>query len=135
MYEEVTITKVLSEDLVEVTCASAACAGCKGSGFCNAKDRSFKAGNNHQLAVDAGESIHLYLHPAKTIGSTLITLITPLLFFPICYYLAQRAGAGEGLSFLLSLGGIVLGFGIVGLFFKSRQKQYMPIVERLAQTD
>ncbi len=128
MYEHVTITKLLADELVEVQCSTAACNGCKGAAFCNTKDRTFKAWNKDKIQLQNGDTIALYLHPARTIGATLITLITPLLLFPLCYYLAKALGLGEGLSFLSALGGIGVGFLGVWLFFKNRQRRYMPIV-------
>ena len=128
MYERVTITKLLPADLVEVSCSSSACTMCKGAMFCNNKGRTFKAWNKNKLDLASGDSIDLFLHPARTIGATLITFIIPLLLFPICYSLTKRAGLGEGTSFLLSLGGIAVGFLAVWAYFRKQQRRYMPIV-------
>ena len=128
MYERVTVTKLLPSGLVEVSCSTAACNGCKGAAFCNTKGRTFKAWNKNNLDLESGDCVDLFLHPARTIGSTLITLIAPLLLFPICYYLSKGAGLGEGSSFLLSLGGIGIGFVAVWAYFRSQQHRYMPVV-------
>ncbi len=135
MYERVTITKLLNADLVEVSCSSSACNGCKGSAFCTTKGRTFKAWNKNKLDLESGDSIDLFLHPARTIGGTLITLIAPLLLFPLCYYLSKGAGLGEGASFLLSLGGIALGFVAVWAYFKKQQRRYMPVVMQKQEQD
>lgn len=135
MNEHVTITALLPGDLVEVSCTTSACSGCKGSAFCNTKNRSFKAWNKDGLALESGQTVALYLHPARTITATVITLITPLLLFPICYYLAKALGFGEGASFLSALGGIVVGFFAVWLFFRTRQRRYMPVVRQQQDHD
>ncbi|HZJ88212.1 MAG TPA: SoxR reducing system RseC family protein [Sphaerochaeta sp.] len=128
MREQVTVTAVLDEEFITVSCSSGACSGCKGSGFCNTKSRTFTAWNKDHLPLIVGDTVSLYLPTARTIGATLITLIIPLLFFPLCYYLASFFGLGEGLSFLVALGGIGIGFGLVRIFFRSREKKYMPLV-------
>ncbi|MCK9546883.1 MAG: SoxR reducing system RseC family protein [Sphaerochaeta sp.] len=128
MHEHVTITRLLGDDLIEVSCSSAACNGCKGSAFCTTKNRTFKAWNKEKLELKSGDTINLFLHPARTIGGTLITLIAPLVLFPVCYYLSKAAGLGEGASFLLSLGGIAVGFAGVWAYFRTRQRRYMPVV-------
>lgn len=128
MYERVTITKLLPADLVEVSCSSSACTMCKGAMFCNNKGRTFKAWNKNKLDLASGDSINLFLPPARTIVATLITFILPLLLFPICYYLCTGAGLGEGTTFLLSIGGIAVGFLAVWAYFRKQQRRYMPIV-------
>lgn len=128
MHERVTVTRLLPSDLVEVTCTSSACNGCKGAAFCNTKGKTFEAWNKHHLPVEVGQVIELFLHPGRTIGGTLITLIFPLLLFPVAYWIASKVGVGEGLSFLLGLGGITLGLAMVRLYFNRSPLRYMPII-------
>lgn len=131
MYEIVTVTKILSPDMLEVSCTSSACNGCKGEAFCNTKGKRFEAWNKNELSVQSGQSIQIYLKPSRTIIGTLITLIAPLALFPIGYYLAQMLNLSEGSSFLLALAFIGLGFVGVWLYFRRSQKQYLPVVERI----
>lgn len=131
MYEIVTVTKILSPDMLEVSCTSSACNGCKGEAFCNTKGKRFEAWNKNKLSVQSGQSIQIYLKPSRTIIGTLITLIAPLALFPIGYYLAQMLNFSEGSSFLLALSFIGLGFVGVWLYFRRSQKQYLPVVERI----
>lgn len=131
MYEIVTVTKILSPEMLEVSCTSSACNGCKGAAFCNTKGKRFEAWNKTRLSVRSGQSVQIYLKPSRTIAGTLITLIFPLLLFPIGYYLSQMAGISEGASFLTALSSIGLGFLGVWFYFKTSQKQYLPIVERI----
>ena len=135
MSEQVTVTHLLPGDLVEVSCTTSACNGCKGSAFCNTKGRTFKAWNRDKLPLEVGETIAIHLDQGRTIVGTLITLVVPLLLFPLCYYLVKALGLGEGASFLLALGGIGVGFLGVWLFFRKRQRRYMPIVARKQDQD
>ena len=128
MYEVVTVTRNISPDKVEVVCTSSACSGCKGSTFCNTKGKKFEVWNENKLPVDEGQEVEIYLKPSRTIAGTLITLIAPLLLFPLGYFLAVAAGLGVGTSFLIALGGIALGFVGVWLYFKKQANHYLPVV-------
>lgn len=130
MYEAVTVTKILSKQKIEVTCTSAACNGCKGAAFCNTKNKKFEAWNRDHLPVKEGDVVEIYLPSGKTIASTLITLIAPLLLFPIAYYLAKSANLAEGLAFLFGLSGIAVGLACVWLYFLKQGKRYLPVVEK-----
>ncbi len=135
MYEVVTITKVLSKKRVEVVCSSSACSGCKGSTFCNTKGKKFEVSNTNNLELKSGEEVSIFLKPSRTIISTLITLIAPLLLFPVGYYLAKAISLTEGASFLLGLCGILLGFVFVWLYFKKTESQYLPVVESVIEEE
>ncbi len=131
MYETVIITKVLSREQVEVACTNAACKGCKGSAFCNTKGKRFVAWNKQKLSLKEGSTVQIYLQPGRTIAGTLITLLLPLLCFPVAYFLAKFAGLGEGSSFLIAMGGILLGFLGVWWYFKHAEQQYLPVVQQV----
>ncbi len=131
MYEVVTVTKRLPSNKIEVVCNSSACRGCKGSAFCNTKGKRFEAWNEHNLPVEEGQEVEIYLKPSRTIASTFITLIAPLLLFPAGYFLAVLAGLSEGASFLIALGGIALGLVGVWLYFKKQQNHYLPVVDSI----
>jgi sigma-E factor negative regulatory protein RseC len=130
MYEIVTVTQILTNQKIEVSCISSACNGCKGAAFCNTKNKTFEAWNKHQLSIIEGDVVEIYLPSGRTIASTLMTLIAPLLFFPVAYYGATYFGLSEGPSFLLALGGIALGLVLVWLFFKHQGKHYLPVIEK-----
>lgn len=130
MYEHVTVSKVTGPDRVEVACSSSACAGCKGSMFCNAKGKKFEALNEKQLDLQVGQSVEIYLKPSRTIMSTIITLIFPLALFPVGYYGGQLAGLSEILSMLCSFAGVGIGLLLAGLYFRLKQNHYLPVVEK-----
>jgi len=131
MYERVTIKQIFNDKSIEVSCDSSACSGCKGETFCNTKGKVFTAANPHDLPLEVGMVVELFLKPSSTIFSTLFTLIFPLALFPLAYYLAKMAGLGEGSSMLLGLVGIVAGFVFVWAFFKVYRERYIPQILRV----
>ncbi|MDY0287533.1 MAG: SoxR reducing system RseC family protein [Sphaerochaeta sp.] len=131
MYERVTIKQIFSDKSVEVSCESSACSGCKGESFCNTKGKVFEAANPHNLPLQEGMVVDLYLKSSSTIFTTLFTLIFPLLLFPLAYYLAKMAGLGEGASMLVGLGGILVGFLLVWAFFKVHKDRFVPKITRI----
>lgn len=130
MYEIVTVTRILPKHMVEVVCLSSACAGCKGETFCNTKGKKFEALNAESLDLSVGDQVELFLTTGRTIAGTLITLIFPLLLFPVAYFLAKYSNFGEGTSFLSGLGGIVVGFVLVFLYFRKTKAKYLPSITR-----
>ncbi len=131
MYENVTINRIFPDKSIEVSCNSSACSGCKGETFCNTKGKVFEAANPHNLPLEAGMVVELFLKPSSTIFSTLFTLIFPLALFPLAYYLAKMAGLGEGTGMLVGLGGIVAGFVFVWAFFKVHRDRFIPQILRI----
>lgn len=131
MFEIVTVTKIVSKQMLEVSCTSSACNGCKGEAFCNTKGKRFEAWNKHMLPARIGSTVEIYLQPGRTIAGTLITLIFPLLLFPAGYHLSDMLGSGELASFLFGILGILVGFLGVWFYFRRSQAHYLPVVERI----
>jgi len=131
MYEDVMVAKIVSPKLVEVTCPESACKGCKGASFCNTKGQCFEALNTKRLHLEEGMHVRILLSPSKTIMSSLITLIFPLLLFPVGYFIASRLGLKEGGSVLVGLGFIAIGFTLAWLYFKKRKTEYTPTVDTI----
>lgn len=131
MYENVTINQIFQDKRIEVSCEASACSGCKGETFCNTKGKVFEAANPHNLPLEKGMVVELFLKPSSTIFSTLLTLIFPLALFPLAYYLAKLAGVGEGASMFVGLGGIVVGFLFVWAFFKIHKERFIPQILRI----
>lgn len=129
MYEQVVVKKVLSRNLVMVGCSTNACSGCKSEAFCNTKSREFEAANDKLLPLEQGMLVSLYLPPGRTIASTLITLMVPLLFFPVCYFLFS--GLGEKPATLLGFLGMALGFVLVAIYFRLQRHHYLPQVDSI----
>lgn len=129
--EVVTVHDICSKDRIQVSCASESCKGCKGGLFCNTKKRVFDVSNIDGLALEKGDRVEIHLDTGRTIGGTLLTLIAPLLLFPIGYYIAKSFGVDEGISALIALGSIALGFVGVWIYFKVNERSYLPTVKRV----
>jgi len=129
--EVVTVQDIRSKDRIRVSCSSAACQGCKGGLFCNTKKRVFDVSNIDGLAIEKGDRVEIHLKTGRTIGGTLLTLIAPLLLFPLGYYTAKSLGAGEGICTLIALGSIALGFVGAWIYFKVNEHSYLPTVKRV----
>lgn len=128
MFEHVIVEKVLSPTKVLVVCSSSACAGCKGELFCNNKGRSFEASNELGLPLKPGDAVELHLKTGRTIFSSFVTLIFPLLFFPLVFWILSRQGMSQMVSLLGGLGGIGFGFLLAWIYFRKTNNRYLPTV-------
>lgn len=126
MYEQAIVKEVISEDLVRVGCATNACTGCKSAAFCNTKGREFEATNDKHFQLESGMVVSLYLPPARTIASTLVTLMVPLLCFPLFYLLFSSLG--EKGATLMGFLGVAVGFVLVAVYFRHQRHRYLPSV-------
>ncbi|AEV29041.1 Positive regulator of sigma E activity [Sphaerochaeta pleomorpha str. Grapes] len=135
MYETVTVTKVINKETIQVACASSACNGCKGETFCNKKGKDFEANNRKALALEPGMQVELFLKPSRTIAGTLITLIFPLMLFPIGYYIASALSNSEIVGMFSGLAGIGIGFLAAWAYFRAKRHQYLPQVDHIVEED
>jgi sigma-E factor negative regulatory protein RseC len=127
MYETVEVVKKNKDNMIDVSCPTTACENCSGNMFCNVKGKSFEAYVDPKFDdIKVGDKARLYLPPKKTISSTFITLMVPLLFFPL-FYLIFPVGS-VGLRFLISCIGVVVGFFAVSVYFKKSKSKYTPSV-------
>ncbi|MCY1152311.1 MAG: SoxR reducing system RseC family protein [Sphaerochaetaceae bacterium] len=131
MVEIVEVVKINNDNSVEVTCPTTACKGCSGNMFCNVKGKTFSAKVDKGFEkINVGDSLKIFLPPARTISTSFITLMIPLLMFPIFYLLSPAAK--ESFKFLSGILGIALGFVGVGIYFHySKNKYYPRVVEKL----
>jgi sigma-E factor negative regulatory protein RseC len=105
MNEHVIVEKVLSPTRVTVVCSTTACVGCKGEMFCTNKGRSFEASKPLFMNLKPGDPVDVHLKTGRTIASSFITLIIPLLFFPVVFFILSKVGASEMVSLFGGLGG------------------------------
>lgn len=127
MYEIVEVIKNNNNKIIEVACPTTTCKGCSGSMFCNMKGKTFSAKVPKDFEeIKIGDRVKIYLPPAKTISTSFITLMIPLLMFPIFFIFAPSSR--EGVKFLLGILGIILGFIGVGIYFKYTKSKYYPKV-------
>lgn len=85
--------------------------------FWGVRERAYSVLNPKDLAVAEGDTVEIYLPPGRTVASSALTFLFPLLLFPLGYVLAGRLipGLGEGLSFLIGFGALLSGFPLSAL--------------------
>ncbi|MFA6844472.1 MAG: SoxR reducing system RseC family protein [Sphaerochaetaceae bacterium] len=131
MYENVMVFKVISSKRAMVMCSTSACSGCKSEAFCNNKGRTFEVSNTKELPLQEGTNVRIFLKPSRTILSSFLLLFFPLIFFPVLFILSRQLGGSEVASLLWGIGGICLGFLLVGFYFKISKNKYLPSVEEI----
>ena len=105
------------------------CKSCSAS-FCNVKSKNFTALNSYDIELKTGDSVEIYLSPAKTIFSSFMVLIFPLLLFIAGYFLsgivfntdsdALKAGGG--------VAGLLAGFILSFVFNMVSRSHNLPVV-------
>lgn len=137
MYEQATVLTIENHGHVTVSCKTDSCANCKASSFCAAKERIFVADNVHDLNLHPGETVELYLPPMKTIWAGFITLLVPLLLFPVGYYfpLLFIEAPDEGTKIIGGIGGIAVGFLLARIFSRRKGYKYLPHIVRVVSTE
>lgn len=133
MYELAKVTSIGDDGKISVMCDLDACAGCKGSAFCATKGKIFEADNKHGLALGIGDNVELFLPPGKTIFSGFISLIFPLMLFPLGYYapLLFSGEPTEKVKILCGVAAIALSFPIIKLYSNQKGKKLLPIITRV----
>ena len=137
MYEHAIVTSIGENHQISVTCQTESCANCKGGMFCSVKGKTFIATNSNDLPLNTGDEVELYLPPGKTVFSGFITLLFPLLLFPLGYYLPSLLSSDptELIKAMCGLIGIVLGFVIGRIFSQVKGKEYMPTITRTIEKE
>jgi sigma-E factor negative regulatory protein RseC len=131
MYETVeVVTKNSKTHIIEVSCPRNVCENCSGDMFCNVKGKTFEAVVPSEFeSIKVGDKAQLFLPPKRTISSTFITLMVPLLCFPLFYLVFPFENIL--LHFLMGVVGIVAGFIGVALYFKKSKLNYIPSVSHI----
>ena len=135
MYERGTITAV-DNNIISITCGNIEhCKTCAaGKLFCDVKAKEFKALNTDNLDLKTGDTVEIYMPPAKTIGYSFSILIFPLLVFLAGYFLTGKLTntLSDGIKVLGGTIGLFVGFGIAFLYnFFSRKNQYPVITKKI----
>lgn len=131
MVEIVEVVRMNDELSVEVTCPTSGCKSCSGHMFCNVKGKTFSAEVDKDFEqINPGDKLKIYLPPGRTIFSSFVTLIFPLLLFPLFYIMLPNAG--EGMRFLFSIFGVAVGFALAAIYFHySKSKYYPKVIEKV----
>ena len=82
--------------------------GCAGKSFFKAKDSLFRFKNPTNLKIENGNVVEIEISPAKSILTSFVFFIVPLIFIAIGYFIAVSFSEN-------SL--IIIGASLVGFFF------------------
>ncbi|MGI6432334.1 MAG: SoxR reducing system RseC family protein [Sphaerochaetaceae bacterium] len=135
MYEQASVVSIQTNGLITVSCQSAGCESCAAGALCNTKGKTFVAHNHAEELLNVGDTVELYLPPGKTVFAGFITLLVPILLFPVGYYLPSlfMKQATEMVRLVFGIGGIALGFLISRLFSKANAHEYTPSITRIIE--
>ncbi|NCB00584.1 MAG: Fis family transcriptional regulator [Spirochaetia bacterium] len=135
MYEVAQVVNIKNNSHITVACNTSACESCHAGALCSTKGKTFTAKNSSEKPLKKGDMVELYLPPGKTIFAGFITLMVPLILFPIGYYLAMAflPTSSELIHILIGVGGIAVGFFLSGMFSKIQSSQYTPEITRIIE--
>lgn len=128
MKQTVTVLKTDGEKIT-AGCDKSACEGCKNSIFCRKTDNIFEVLNEKGEEVEAGDKIIIDLPTGKSLFSTFMSLVLPLLCFFAGLFASYVLGYSEIMQFVFALAALAIGFLISFLYFKLTKKSYFPTLE------
>ncbi len=131
MYEAGIVTGIKNKTIYIKCGKPEQCKSCSSS-FCNVKDRKFKALNINKVNLEVDDAVEVYISPGKTILSSFIVLIFPLIMFILGYVLsgiifnfktdALKAAGGAA--------GLFLGFIISFIYNMFKKNHTLPVITR-----
>lgn len=126
MYIDAKVSSIAANHIANLqSLCSNDCAGCKGSLFCKQKNTVFEAKDKTEKAKE-GDIVRVYLPKNKTILSSSILFVIPLLLMTVFLILGNFNVIPELLSSLLSCLGLIVGFFIVFLINKKNKEKLLP---------
>ncbi len=131
MYEAGKIIKI-NNKIVSVKCEkSEQCKSCS-STFCNVKDRRFKALNSSNIELNIDDTVEVYISPGKTILSSFVVLIFPLIMFIAGYFLSGKIFhfQTDALKAAGGAAGLFMGFIASFIFNMFKKNQNLPVITR-----
>ena len=131
MYEPGKIIKINNKTATIKCGKPEACKSCSSS-FCNVKDRKFKALNSKNLDIQIDDEVEVYIAPGKTILSSFIVLIFPLIMFVLGYFLSGMLFnfQTDALKAAGGAAGLFIGFIISFIYNMLRKSQSLPVITR-----
>lgn len=127
---EIGIVTRIEGDRVLVECKpSAACHSCKGE-LCAVKNRSIPVKNIHNLPVQVGDRVEIFVPSMQALSAGFQVFGIPLLLF-FAFYLSAGyvfPHASEGAQ--IGLGLLGLGLGFLSMFFWGRKSVQLPLLEK-----
>ncbi len=131
MYEAGKVIKI-NNKVVSVKCEkSEQCKSCS-STFCNVKDRRFKALNSKNIELQIDDTVEVFISPGKTIFSSFVVLIFPLIMFILGYFLSGKIFnfQTDALKAAGGAAGLFIGFILSFLFNMLKKNQNLPVITR-----
>lgn len=131
MYIDCIVSKVNKNHIVSLkTDCAKTCEGCKGSMFCKQKDMAFEAASG-TFNLNINDKVRVYLPRKKTIISTTILFILPIIVMGVFLYLGSVNIISVPLSAILSIAGVLITFFSMYFYNKINDKKNLPIVVEL----
>ena len=133
MYEIAQVVSIKDKNHISVTCSSSACKSCSAGALCSTKGKTFIAKDTTDNDIHVGDTVELFLPPAKTIFAGFMTLMVPLILFPIGYYIGRLLlpGSQEVVHIGIGIIGIAVGFLIGRIFSTIKGGEYTPTITRI----
>jgi len=130
---------VIAQNNNQVTLSYERHEGCKncGSNFCNIESRQIVAINSKHLPLNQGDKVKIYVETGRTVFSSFLLLILPLILFIAGYLLSDNVLPNAGEFIRIGAGAAGLAVGFIGAYFYSRsrkEKDFPQIVEKVAAT-
>ncbi|MFA5570821.1 MAG: SoxR reducing system RseC family protein [Sphaerochaetaceae bacterium] len=135
MVELASVISIESDGSVTVSCQTQTCQNCSAGAFCGSQGKTFSARNTADGHIGIGDTVELYLPPGKTIMAGFVTLLVPILLFPVGYYITSlfHTSPSEMMRVVYGIGGIALGFLISRLFSKRNEHEYTPVITKIIE--
>jgi len=136
MRETATVLKINEEGVLLRFHEQEGCKNCS-SLFCKANDRTFTAANTDNIPLEPGDIVTVFLPPGKTVQSSFLLLIFPLILFFLLFLLSERIFGitHELLKVGLGLIGLAAGFFLTYFFSRKGKLSKLPrIVEKTSSS-
>ncbi len=121
----------IKDETVTLSCSalSGGCKSCRANSFCSVNGHNFDALNTDKLDLKSGDTVEIYLPTGRTVFSGFMVLIFPLIMFIVLFLAGSGLfHQGDGVSTLLGLGGLALGFAVTALYNKVYRTRNTPRV-------
>lgn len=134
MTESATVVQI-SGTRAHVVCDTERCEGCT-SAFCALSATGFDVNISGATSVAVGDVVEVAVSASRSVLSSFITLIGPLIFFAVGYLLAGASGVRpELLRVAIGLLGIGVGFCVSLVYARSPYGRALPRVVRVVHAE
>ncbi len=99
--------------------------------FWKVKEKNFPARNGKSLEIHEGDMVEILVDPRGAIKAAFLMFIFPLLCFLAAYKVGELFFSIEPLLYLIGVGGLAGGFGLIALMRKIKGPGEMPEIEKI----